>query len=73
MRLRVSTNRAGWQMRGKSSAKRVDLQIVARKPTFSVGFPALTAFNHNQKLRTAARASNHYCWCEHCNGATSLG
>ena len=57
MRMRVSTNRADWQMRGKSSAKaESDQQIVARNAAFT-GFCA-TAFNHNQKLRTGS--PTHY-------------
>ena len=54
MRLRVSTNRAGWQIRGESSAEAGRSANRRAKPTFQLGFPALTAFNHNQKLRTAA-------------------
>jgi hypothetical protein len=57
MKARVSTNRANWQMRGKSSPMWVDLQSGARNPRFQ-GIPVLTAFNHNQKLRTAFRP--HY-------------
>jgi hypothetical protein len=44
--------------RQKQPASGFDLQIGARSPRIQ-GIPALMAFNHNQKLRTAF-PRNHY-------------
>lgn len=53
---RVSTNRDGWQMRGKSSAKACD---PALNPISGLD-SGPDALNHNQKLRTALAAKTQF-------------
>jgi hypothetical protein len=56
MRVRVSTNRAGWQMRGESSPKAAPSCKFSRKTGVWLD-SRRTALNHNQKLRTAHAAA----------------